>query len=236
MRYTQLLLSLFLLFTFVIALPAPAPVEAVAAQDAADKNKNKNNNNNNGNKGTKTKTNNNGNTNKGQTTKATKNGTGGNTKPTADECAAAKKLATGIDKNISIQKQEQKDVAAVKKAVQSGNKAQFDQAKTKLVATVKSGADVRAENQKIAPKGNAAIPGLKKVCLEVAFSFRREVVNQQDSNILLQVQNAQATELKQAQGLKGNNADLDTIAQMEKEFSGGIDQNQQNKKDALKGC
>ncbi|EXF73782.1 hypothetical protein COL5a_004203 [Colletotrichum fioriniae] len=212
MRYTQLLLSLFLLFTFVIALPAPAPVEAVAAQDAADKNKNKNNNNNNGNKGTKTKTNNNGNTNKGQTTKATKNGTGGNTKPTADECAAAKKLATGIDKNISIQKQEQKDVAAVKKAVQSGNKAQFDQAKTKLVATVKSGADVRAENQKIAPKGNAAIPGLKKV------------------------QNAQATELKQAQGLKGNNADLDTIAQMEKEFSGGIDQNQQNKKDALKGC
>ncbi|KAK0375148.1 hypothetical protein CLIM01_07495 [Colletotrichum limetticola] len=211
MRYTQLLLSLFLLFTFVIALPAPAPVEAVAAQDAADKNKNKNNNNN-GNKGTKTKTNNNGNTNKGQTTKATKNGTGGNTRPTADECAAAKKLATGIDKNISIQKQEQKDVAAVKKAVQSGNKSQFDQAKTKLVATVKSGADVRAENQKIAPKGNAAIPGLKKV------------------------QNAQATELKQAQGLTGNNADLDTIAQMEKEFSGGIDQNQQNKKDALKGC
>ncbi|KAF4782478.1 hypothetical protein HER10_EVM0012759 [Colletotrichum scovillei] len=211
MRYTQLLLSLFLLFTFVIALPAPAPVEAVAAQDAADKNKNKNNNNN-GNKGTKTKTNNNGNTNKGQTTKATKNGTGGNTRPTADECAAAKKLATGIDKNISIQKQEQKDVAAVKKAVQSGNKGQFDQAKTKLVATVKSGADVRAENQKIAPKGNAAIPGLKKV------------------------QNAQATELKQAQGLTGGNADLDTIAQMEKEFSGGIDQNQQNKKDALKGC
>ncbi|KAJ0313361.1 hypothetical protein COL516b_000297 [Colletotrichum fioriniae] len=212
MRYTQLLLSLFLLFTFVIALPAPAPVEAVAAQDAADKNKNKNNNNNNGNKGTKTKTNNNGNTNKGQTTKATKNGTGGNTRPTADECAAAKKLATGIDKNISIQKQEQKDVAAVKKAVQSGNKAQFDQAKTKLVATVKSGADVRAENQKIAPKGNAAIPGLEKV------------------------KKAQATELKQAQGLKGNNADLDTIAQMEKEFSGGIDQNQQNKKDAVKGC
>ncbi|KXH40495.1 hypothetical protein CNYM01_07942 [Colletotrichum nymphaeae SA-01] len=211
MRYTQLLLSLFLLFTFVIALPAPAPVEAVAAQDAADKNKNKNNNNN-GNKGTKTKTNNSGNTNKGQTTKATKNGTGGNTRPTADECAAAKKLATGIDKNISIQKQEQKDVAAVKKAVQSGNKGQFDQAKTKLVATVKSGADVRAENQKIAPKGNAAIPGLKKV------------------------QNAQATELKQAQGLTGGNGDLDTIAQMEKEFSGGIDQNQQNKKDALKGC
>ncbi|KAL2872851.1 hypothetical protein SGCOL_012009 [Colletotrichum sp. CLE4] len=193
----------------------PAPVEAVAAQDAADKNKNKNNNN--GTKGTKMKTNNNGNTNKGQTnkgqtTKATKNGTGGNTRPTADECAAAKKLATGIDKNISIQKQEQKDVAAVKKAVQSGNKSQFDQAKTKLVATVKSGADVRAENQKIAPKGNAAIPGLKKV------------------------QNAQATELKQAQGLTGNNADLDTIAQMEKEFAGGIDQNQQNKKDAVKGC
>ncbi|KAK1636421.1 hypothetical protein BDP81DRAFT_449464 [Colletotrichum phormii] len=208
MRYPQLLLSLFLLFTFVIALPAPAPIEAVAAQDAAD-NKNKNDN---GNKGTKTKTNNNGNTNKGQTTKATKNGTGGNTRPTADECAAAKKLATGIDKNISIQKQEQKDVAAVKQAVQSGNKSQFDQAKTKLVATVKSGADVRAENQKIAPKGNAAIPGLKKV------------------------QNAQATELKQAQGLAGNNADLDTIAQMEKEFAGGIDQNQQNKKDAVKGC
>ncbi|KAH6695500.1 hypothetical protein F5X68DRAFT_186954 [Plectosphaerella plurivora] len=134
-----------------------------------------------------------------------------NTNP---DCAAAKKLASGIDANIKAQKQEQADVAAVKKIVSAENidKAQFDQAKKTLVATVNSGIQIRENNQKITPNGNAAVAGLDKVAT------------------------AQATELKQAKGLKGTAADMTTIAQLEKEFEGGIKQNQQNKKDALKGC
>lgn len=85
-----------------------------------------------------------------------------NTNP---DCAAAKKLASGIDANIKAQKQEQADVAAVKKIVSAENidKAQFDQAKKTLVATVNSGIQIRENNQKITPNGNAAVAGLDKV-------------------------------------------------------------------------
>ncbi|KZL81421.1 hypothetical protein CI238_00383, partial [Colletotrichum incanum] len=194
MRYTQLILSLFLLFTFVIALPTPAPIDAVAAQAAADKNKKNANKGNNGNKG---KT----------TAKANTNGK----KPAADgdKCAAAKKLANGIEKNIAAQRQEQSDVAKIKSIVSKDkvDKNEFDQAKQKFLGTINNGIKIRQENQQITFQGNAATAGLKKVA------------------------DAQGKELKQAKDLKGNKDDLTTIAQLEKEFAGGIEQNQKNKQD-----
>lgn len=90
--------------------------------------------------------------------------------PAADDnkanCAAAKKLAAGIDKNIEAQQQELTDVAAVKNIVNTDNvdKAEFDQAKKTLVSTVNKGIQIRENNQKIAPDGNAAIKGLETVC------------------------------------------------------------------------
>lgn len=45
----------------------------------------------------------------------------------------------------------------------------------------------------------------------------------------LQVASAQATELKQSKSLKGTKDDMSTIAQLEKEFAGGIEQNKKNK-------
>ncbi|KAL0938678.1 uncharacterized protein CTRU02_205288 [Colletotrichum truncatum] len=130
-----------------------------------------------------------------------------------DKCANAKKLAAGIDKNIQIQKKEQSNVAAVKKIVNSNNinQGQFDQAKKTLLATVNDGIKVREANQKLA-QGNGASSGLNTVA------------------------KAQSTELKQAQSLKGTKADLQVIAQLEKEFAGGIEQNTKNKAAALKGC
>ncbi|GJC80284.1 hypothetical protein ColLi_03122 [Colletotrichum liriopes] len=194
MRYTQLILSLFLLFTFVIALPAPAPVEAVAAQEAADKPKK------NGNKDKTTK---------GTTTKAKTNANGKKPAADSDKCVAAKKLANGIDKNIEAQKQEQTDVAKIKGIVSKDKVDQkaFDDAKKQFLTTINKGIDIRKQNQQITFQDNAATAGLKKVA------------------------DAQAKELQQAKDLKGNKNDLTAIAQLEKEFVGGIDQNEKNKKD-----
>ncbi|OHE99001.1 hypothetical protein CORC01_05691 [Colletotrichum orchidophilum] len=202
MRYTQLILSLFLFFTFVIALPAPAPVDAVAARDTTDKN------NKDGDKATKSKNNNNkGDKNK---SKATKNN--GNDKPTKEECDAAKKLASGIKKNIDIQNQELKDLSALKKTLTGSDTSGFAAAKTKLAATVDSGIKQRVENQSIMLKNSAARDGLAKV------------------------EKAQGDEKKLVAGLKGDKSDLDTITTLEGDFKGGIKQNEQNRKDALKGC
>ncbi|KAF6811125.1 hypothetical protein CSOJ01_05930 [Colletotrichum sojae] len=142
-----------------------------------------------------------------------KDGNKGSTKAKAADCANAKKLAAGIDDNIKVQEEEQKNVAAIKKIVSSNNpdKAQFDSAKKTLLSTVEKGIKIREDNEKLA-KGNGAADGLKTVA------------------------QAQQTELKQSKSLKGTKDDMSTIAQLEKEFAGGIDQNKKNKAAALKGC
>lgn len=81
----------------------------------------------------------------------------------ADTCAAQEKLADGIDANIKVQEQELKDVADVKKAVQANDKGQFATTHKALLATIDKGVSIRENNQKIAPAGNDAIPGLKVV-------------------------------------------------------------------------
>ncbi|KAK1579578.1 uncharacterized protein LY79DRAFT_672373 [Colletotrichum navitas] len=177
MRYSQLILSFFLLFALAVALPLPAPVEAVVAR---------------ANGGAKAKAG------------GGKGGGGGGG-------SNAKKEAAGIDKNISIQKQEKKDASAVKKAETNGN---FKGAKSQLVGTIKEGEKVRANNQKNADKSNKALnDGLKKV------------------------QGAQAQEEKQAKSLKGNNSasDKKTLNKLQGEFDKGIQVNKDNKKAALNG-
>ncbi|KAH8670207.1 hypothetical protein BGZ60DRAFT_527691 [Tricladium varicosporioides] len=124
-------------------------------------------------------------------------------------------LVSGINKNIDVQKQEQSQATVITSilAANTVDANDFKSAKGKLVDIVNSGAKIRANNQKIAPAGNAAIAGLGKV------------------------QMAQATELKMVQALTGkpetDNPNLKTLQGM---FAGGIKQNQQNAKDAVKGC
>ncbi|KAK2008832.1 hypothetical protein LZ32DRAFT_631318 [Colletotrichum eremochloae] len=119
--------------------------------------------------------------------------------------------AAGIDKNISIQKQEKQDAKGVGKAETNGN---FNAAKGQLLGTIKEGQDVRANNQRIADKSNQAlVNGLNKV------------------------QNAQAGEQKQAESLQGGNSksDRQTLNNLQGEFNKGIQQNEANKKAALSG-
>ncbi|KAL8376576.1 hypothetical protein RB595_007601 [Gaeumannomyces hyphopodioides] len=133
----------------------------------------------------------------------------------AADCTAAKKLVEGIDKNISAQKMEQQAVGEIKKLLSADgqvDEAKFAQAKQNLLSHVNEGIKIREENQKMAPTGNPAIPGLATVA------------------------NAQKTELQQAEGLKGNKDDLKVVEELEKEFSGGIEQNEKNKKAAMEGC
>jgi hypothetical protein len=78
---------------------------------------------------------------------------------------AAQALADGIDANIAVQKEEASSLAKIK-SIESKNPVDtnaFNQAKTHLVATVNKGIKVREKNQKIAPAGNKAIPGLATV-------------------------------------------------------------------------
>ncbi|TLD19196.1 hypothetical protein PspLS_10018 [Pyricularia sp. CBS 133598] len=141
-------------------------------------------------------------------------GGGGKGKGKGKDCAAAKKLKDGIDKNIKDQEGELKSANDVREIVgrNTVDEKEFKQAKDKLLGFVNAGIRQREENQKIAPKGNAAIAGLAKVA------------------------EAQKTELEQATGLKGNSQDLATLVKMKKEFDDGIKLNQQNAKDAIKGC
>ncbi|TQN65945.1 hypothetical protein CSHISOI_09484 [Colletotrichum shisoi] len=194
MRYNQLILSLFLLFTFVIALPIPDPVEALATHVVADKDRN-----NNGAKKTTAKTANT------RTTNNTK-------RPVsrAADCTTAKKLASGIVDNIDIQKKELTEVAAVKKIVTAKdiNKNQFNQARDRLVQTVKDGMTVRERNERMASaaKDTTVMKGLKTVA------------------------DAQKKELKQVLDLKGTKADVDIINTLETEFKAGMRKNDENRR------
>ncbi|KAJ0158516.1 hypothetical protein CTA2_11435 [Colletotrichum tanaceti] len=117
----------------------------------------------------------------------------------------------GIKKNIGIQKEEKKETKVVAKA--KDPKA-FKTAKGKLVNTIDDGVKVRKENQKHAdPKNKPLNAGLKKV------------------------EGAQAKERSQAVGLKTNTTkkDKNTIKELQKEFSGGIQQNKLNEGYAKNG-
>ncbi|KAK1990449.1 hypothetical protein LX36DRAFT_592556 [Colletotrichum falcatum] len=117
-----------------------------------------------------------------------------------------KQEVAGINQNIAIQKQEKQDAKGVKKAETNGN---FNGAKSQLLGTIKDGEKVRANNQKIADKSNTAlVNGLNKV------------------------QGAQAKEEKQAKSLQGGNTKSDnkTLNKLQSEFSGGIKQNEANRK------
>ncbi|CCF42827.1 hypothetical protein CH063_12716 [Colletotrichum higginsianum] len=153
------------------------------------------------------------------TTKTTSTRTTNNTKRPvvrAADCTAAKKLAAGIVDNIDIQKRELTEVAAVKKIVTSKdiNKTQFKQAKDRLMQTVKEGMTVREKNEKMAntAKDTIVIKGLKTVA------------------------DAQKKELNQVKDLKGTKADVDIINTLESEFKAGMKKNDENRRDALKGC
>ncbi|KAL8289007.1 hypothetical protein RB597_000881 [Gaeumannomyces tritici] len=129
----------------------------------------------------------------------------------AAHCAAAQKLVEGIDKNIGAQKMEQEAVGEIKKILSvegQVDEAKFAQAKQELLGHVNEGIEIREENQKMAPAGSPAIPGLATVA------------------------DAQKTELQQSEGLKGNKDDLKVAEELEKEFAGGIEQNEKNKE----GC
>ncbi|CAG8957695.1 hypothetical protein HYFRA_00000030 [Hymenoscyphus fraxineus] len=121
-----------------------------------------------------------------------------------------KALVAGINKNIDIQKQELAQTKLISEAQTKNppDEAAIKADQAKLVEIVKEGAAVRANNQKIAPAGNAALPGLAKVA------------------------NAQAGELKIAEALTGKTAtDAKSLASLTEMFNGGIKQNQQNAKD-----
>lgn len=88
-----------------------------------------------------------------------KGGGGGN------DCKAARDLAKGIQKNIKDQEGELKTANEIREIVgrNTVNEQEFKTAKEKLLGFVKAGITQREENQKKAPKGNAAIPGLEEV-------------------------------------------------------------------------
>lgn len=131
---------------------------------------------------------------------------------TADQEA----LADGIDSNIADQQDELSAVKAIASALgqPNMNDATFKPLKDKLVGFVNKGVTIRAANQKIASKINSkAVAGLATV------------------------EKAQAAELKLATDLTGKPAtDNANVKTLQKDFEGGITQNQQNKKDALDGC
>ncbi|TLS26061.1 hypothetical protein PpBr36_07829 [Pyricularia pennisetigena] len=138
----------------------------------------------------------------------------GNGNGNGKDCAAAKKLQAGIEKNIEAQKGELASANEIREIVGKNkvDAGEFQKAKEVLLGHVNDGIKLREENQKIAPKGNAAIAGLAKVA------------------------EAQKTELEQAKGLQGNSQDLATLTKLKKEFEDGIKVNEQNAKDAVKGC
>lgn len=85
------------------------------------------------------------------------NSKGGSSKSSAK---GQKKEAKGIDKNISIQKQESKDVKKLEKAEGTKN---FDKNKTRLNNDIAKGQKQREKNQAMADKSNKELTnGLKK--------------------------------------------------------------------------
>ncbi|KAI6361158.1 hypothetical protein MCOR25_006529 [Pyricularia grisea] len=133
---------------------------------------------------------------------------------TKADCDAAKRLQEGIEKNIQDQDGELSSAKTLLQILAKTpvDQAQFKKEKSVLLGHVYDGITQREANQKIAPKGNAAIAGLAKVA------------------------DAQKTELSQALTLCGNATDTATLNTMVTEFQNGIKQNQQNAKDAVAGC
>lgn len=148
--------------------------------------------------------------------------------PVLDERAACpadvEALVKGINDNIAVQKMEQSQTTVIQKQLSA---ADFAPAKSKLIDIINQGASIRANNQKIAPAGNAAIAGLKTVSIPAC------CVRIQKSMLMRrQVETAQAGELKLAQALTGTPAtDNPSLEKLQTMFSGGITQNQKNAKD-----
>ncbi|KAH8898776.1 hypothetical protein GQ53DRAFT_817005 [Thozetella sp. PMI_491] len=130
------------------------------------------------------------------------------------DCVAAQKLVMGIQENIQAQNEEIAALESVKQVVSTDpiDQNTFSQAKKRLQDTVSKSVSIRENNQKIAPKGNAAIAGLDKVA------------------------KAQQEEKSLSDGLKGNTDDMSAISKLNTDFMGGIQQNQQNIQDAFRGC
>lgn len=151
-----------------------------------------------------------------------------------DACIAAQALADGIQSNINLQRGEQASLARVKDAVSGGDLVDlvaFAAAKQQLLDFVNAGIAVRTNNQLIAPGVNAALAGLGVVSSPegkrsvFCFATRWPMLT---SVAYFQVQQAQAEELALATALAGNANDLAIIDQLEKDFAGGIQQNEQN--------
>lgn len=79
-----------------------------------------------------------------------------------DACIAAQALAAGVQSNIDLQRGEQASLAKVRTIVSQPvvDLLQFLLAKQQLLDFVQAGIAVRANNQLIAPDGNAAASGL----------------------------------------------------------------------------
>ncbi|PQE05697.1 integral membrane protein [Rutstroemia sp. NJR-2017a BVV2] len=157
---------------------------------------------------------------KSNSTRSTK-GTGGVAKPTGTgsntACpAAVAALASGISANIADQRKEQAAVTSIGAILsqQPVNNSTFNTAKASLLDFVNKGIAIREQNQKIAPAGNAAIPGLATVA------------------------NAQIKELNLTMSLDANDisAASATVAKLKADFSGGIVQNMKNLAAATMGC
>jgi hypothetical protein len=88
---------------------------------------------------------------------------GNNTRCAAD----VDRLASGIQQNILDQQGEQVSVQAIMNLMQTNgtvDMGQFMTMKAQLLSFVTAGISLRVNNQEIAPPGNAALPGLGKVC------------------------------------------------------------------------
>ncbi|PQE23368.1 ATP binding protein [Rutstroemia sp. NJR-2017a WRK4] len=158
---------------------------------------------------------------KSNSTRSIKGTGGGVAKPTgtgtSSACpAAVAALASGISANIADQRNEQAAVTSIGNilAAPPVDPANFDTAKASLLDFVNKGIAIREENQKIAPAGNAAIPGLATVA------------------------NAQIEELNLTMSLDANDltAASATVEKLKADFSGGIVQNMKNFQAATMGC
>ncbi|KAK6227335.1 hypothetical protein QIS74_00890 [Colletotrichum tabaci] len=200
-------LILSLFLLFTFVIALPTPAPVEGVATQVAADKNKNNKN-----GTK-KT----------TTKTTNTRTTNNTKRPvvkAADCTAAKNLAAGIKRNMDIQDDELKQLEAVRAIVTSKDAAnkqnQFKLTKERLVQTVKEGMSVRENNERMATstKDNNVMKGLKTVA------------------------DAQKKELEQVKklDLKNTNANNDLFNTLKDEFKKGKKKNDDNRKEALKGC
>lgn len=130
---------------------------------------------------------------------------------TTNNCSAAvAALAQGIKANIAVQNNELAAVTTLGALLNENpvDSTLFAAGQASLLGFVKQGITIRENNQKIAPAGNAALPGLAKVAL------------------------AQMTELNVTMGLGAGGVDLArdnaTIGMLVGDFKGGIELNGKN--------